>query len=145
MKNNARMITIAGTVPARPETHLGASCMKTQNAAPAQKANVAPKQEAAKPVETQQAAAPQQDAKPEAPVPNIKLLKNNANFRGAREAWYKVLKEHDGKPADEFLKACTDSPPSRTKRGEAEPPSGWLRFFLRSGICQLVAPEQPSK
>ncbi len=51
-----------------------------------------------------------------APAPTkvrmIKVLKKDAKFRGAREAWYKELIAHDGKPLADYEKACTDKPPS---------------------------------
>lgn len=68
---------------------------------------------------------------------NIKVLKANVKFRGARDAWYQVLLQYNGKPAGDFLAHCTKTPPSTPKSGVAEPPSGWLRYFTRSGIVEL--------
>jgi hypothetical protein len=68
---------------------------------------------------------------------NIKLVKGNVKFRGARAAWYEVLRTYNGKPAADFLAHCTKTPPSVPKSGIAEPASGWLRYFTRSGIVEL--------
>jgi hypothetical protein len=68
---------------------------------------------------------------------NIKVVKANVKFRGARAAWYEVLLKYNGKPAGDFLAACTAKPPSLPKSGVAEPASGWLRYFTRSGIVEL--------
>lgn len=69
----------------------------------------------------------------------IKVLKKDATYRGktAREAWYQRIKEYDGKPESEFLDSVKENPPSRTKNGAAEPPSGWVRFFVRQGVMSL--------
>lgn len=67
----------------------------------------------------------------------ISVTKANVKFRGARAAWHAVLVQYNGKPAGDFLAHCTKSPPSIPKSGVAEPASGWLRYFLRSGIAEL--------
>jgi hypothetical protein len=67
----------------------------------------------------------------------IKVLKANVKYRGARAEWYAMLLEYNGKEAGDFLAQATKSPPSVPKSGVAEPPSGWLRYFLRSGIAEL--------
>lgn len=71
--------------------------------------------------------------------PQILKVKGGAKFRGAREQWYSVLQAHDGKPVGEFLEATKAKPPSLTKKGEAENPQGWLRFFIRSGVVSMQA------
>src|SRR5688572_27633806 len=43
---------------------------------------------------------PKQEAQAERKPVVIKVLKHDAKFRGAREAWYNRLKEFDGKPLD---------------------------------------------
>jgi len=78
--------------------------------------------------------APSKPAK----VRKIKVLKTDAKFRGAREAWYAVLKAHDGKTVEEFEKACTDKPPSLPKSLRPEAPSGWTRYFKKTGIMDIV-------
>lgn len=103
--------------------------MKTQTPA---KATPAATQQT--PAQATTPAAPQQ----EKPAPKLQVLKKDAQFRGARKEWYAVLVAHDGKPAEEFLKATKDKPPSLPKKGTPEPPMGWLRFFIRAGICKVA-------
>ncbi len=80
-------------------------------------------------------------------VPVIKILKADAKYRGAREAWYAELKAHDGKPVKEFLDKVTAKPPSTPKKGKLEgklePPTGWLSYFKREGVAAY--PEQEVK
>lgn len=71
----------------------------------------------------------------------IATVAPNRAFRGARAAWYAVLCQHQGKPVAEFYKATADKPPSLPKSGVAEKPSGWLAWFVRSGIATLSTPE----
>lgn len=75
----------------------------------------------------------------------IKVLKTDAKFRGAREAWYNELKAHDGKTVKEFEDKCEKTPPSKPKKGKfaatGEPPSGWTSYFIRNGIAQIVEQE----
>jgi hypothetical protein len=87
----------------------------------------------------------------EAPKPTkvtvIKILKADAKYRGAREAWYAELKAHDGKPVKEFLDHVTAKPPSTPKKGKLEgklePPTGWLSYFKREGV--VAYPDQEVK
>jgi hypothetical protein len=78
-----------------------------------------------------------------APTParpqKIKVLKLDANFRGARASWYERLKEYNGKTEGEYIESCKDKPPAVTKNGTAENPTGWVRFFARSGILSLTS------
>jgi hypothetical protein len=67
----------------------------------------------------------------------ITQVKANVKFRGARADWYAVLLQYNGKPAQDFLAATTKKPPSVPKSGVQENSSGWLRYFVRSGICNL--------
>lgn len=80
--------------------------------------------------------------KVDAPVLRVK---GDKAFRGARAEWYKVLVAHDGKTPEAFLAACTANPPTLPTKGKsagkAEPPAGWLRWFIRNGVAEL----QPSK
>lgn len=71
--------------------------------------------------------------------PKVLKIKAGAKYRGARDAWYMRLKEHEGKSVDEFIDSCKKKPPSLPKSGTAENPTGWLRFFERSGIVSQVA------
>ncbi len=70
-------------------------------------------------------------------IVRIKLVKRSVEYRGARAAWYEVLRRHDGKSVDSFMKTTIDKPPALTKKGEAENPKGWLRFFTRTGVAKL--------
>jgi len=45
---------------------------------------------------------------------------------------------HNGKPAADFLAACTATPPSLPKSGKPEPATGWLAWFARNGYVTLV-------
>lgn len=76
-------------------------------------------------------------AKPEGKVQVLKV-KAGMKYRGARDAWYVMLQKYDGKPANDYLEACAKSPPSVPKSGKAEKPTGWLRYFLRTGAATVV-------
>lgn len=86
----------------------------------------------------QETAAPPSPAPAPAKPKVIKVLKADAKFRGARDAWYKVLIAHDGKTVKEWEDACIAKPPSLPKSGRAEAPSGWTSYFTRTGIAQVV-------
>lgn len=90
---------------------------------------------------TDQGAAQQGVEQNQAVTPQvIKTVKPGVVFKGARAAWYAVLCAHEGKPVAEFYKATSapdGTPPSLPKSGVAEKPSGWLGFFVRSGIATL--------
>lgn len=84
---------------------------------------------------------PKQEASP-TPAPKlIKVLKADAKYRGAREAWYNRLKEFDGKTVDEYIEDCKKRCPQLTKNQTAENPTGWVGFFKRQGIMQEVNPQ----
>lgn len=68
---------------------------------------------------------------------NIMVTKANVKFRGARAEWYAVLLKYNGKPAQDFLAETTKNPPSVPKSGIQENSTGWLRYFVRSGIATL--------
>lgn len=72
-------------------------------------------------------------------APKILAVKGGMKYRGAREAWYNMLQQYDGKSLGDFLDAVKEKSPSLTKKGEAEPPMGWVRFFERSGVLKEVA------
>lgn len=72
-------------------------------------------------------------------VLKLQVTKKDAKFRGARDAWYTVLCAHDGKMVSDFLSTTKENPPSLPKSGVAENPTGWLRYFIRSGVCKTVA------
>lgn len=71
----------------------------------------------------------------------IKVLKADAKFRGAREAWYLELIKHDGKPLADYVAKVTATPPSLPTKGKsagkAEKPSGWISWFVRNGFLSL--------
>lgn len=79
-----------------------------------------------------------------APVGVLQVLKANAQFRGARAAWYAVLLAHNGQPVANWVQAVTASPPSVPKSGVVEKPQGWLGWFVRNGIAQVVPQGTPA-
>lgn len=90
--------------------------------------------------------APKQEETPTPPPVEakpilIKVVKRDAKYRGAREAWYTRLLEHDGKTLDEFIESCKTKCPQLTKNGTPEPPLGWVGFFKRQGVMQEVKGE----
>jgi len=76
-----------------------------------------------------------------AAVGGPKISVKEGNFRGARQAWYERLKEYEGKPLADYVKSCTDDPPSLPQKGKgagkAEKPSGWVSFFVREKVLEL--------
>jgi hypothetical protein len=74
-------------------------------------------------------------------VVGVLKVKDGQSFRGARQAWYDVLKAHDGKPAQDFLESTAKTPPSLPKSGRAENPSGWLRYYVRTGVVTIEQPK----
>lgn len=80
-------------------------------------------------------------------VPNVpgtlQVLNTTCNYKGARAAWYARLLQYNGKPTNEFLASCVASPPSLPASGNAEPVSGWWRFFNRNKVATSVLPAQP--
>jgi hypothetical protein len=96
------------------------------------------KQKGTRKMVTEKGSADGAKAKPEA-KPKVLKVKAGAKYRGARDAWYVRLKEHDGKSVEEFLESCKKKPPSVPKSGTAENPTGWLRFFERSGNVSQIA------
>lgn len=67
----------------------------------------------------------------------ISAVKAGVKYRGARAAWYAVLQQHQGKPAADFLAATTAQPPSVPKSGIPEKSTGWLSYFVRTGVATL--------
>lgn len=82
------------------------------------------------------AAAPVAAAPPARPS-KIKVTKPDTKFRGARELWFNRLKEFDGKTEGEFLADTRERPPALTKNQTAENPTGWMRYFVRTGVVSL--------
>ena len=89
---------------------------------------------------TRKTAAKAAPKKSVAPVTVIKLVPQEkpVAFRGARAAWYEELQNWDGKPLADFTQHCVDNPPSLPKSGKAEKPSGWVSFFVRQQLLELV-------
>lgn len=77
------------------------------------------------------------------PVPGVlTVLKPNATFRGARQAWFNVLVAHNGQPANNYLAACAANPPSLPASKRPEAPTGWLSWFTRNGYATVALPAQ---
>jgi hypothetical protein len=87
---------------------------------------------------TVQAATVVQAGKPA--QPGVLQVKPGVALRGARASWYAVLLQYNGKPVAEFLAATAANPPSLPKSGVAEKPTGWLGWFTRTGVAQVVQP-----
>lgn len=90
------------------------------------------------------AAAPIPEAAKEAAAPTskplkIQVLKPDTVYRGARAEWFKRLKEFNGKTEGEFLADTVANPPALTRNGTKEPPAGWMGFFKRQGVVNLIA------
>ncbi len=81
---------------------------------------------------TKQAAAGT-EAKPK----TIHVVKKGLKYRGNREAWYNLLLQMEGKTEQDFVDAATKKPPALTKAQTPEPPTGWFRFFERTGVLEL--------
>lgn len=90
---------------------------------------------ASKETVTAQAEAAPTPARPQ----KIRLLKKETKYRGARDAWFQRLVEFDGKTESEFIESTKAKPPALTKNGTAENPSGWVRYFVRTGVMSLQA------
>lgn len=75
-----------------------------------------------------------------ATVPGVLQVKQGVALRGARAQWYTLLCAYNGQPVAQWLAAAAATPPSLPKSGVAEKPSGWLRYFTRTGIATVVAP-----
>lgn len=84
---------------------------------------------------TAASAPPPTPARPQ----KLKVLKKDTKYRGAREAWFARLVEFDGKTEGEFLASAKEKPPALTRNQTPEPPSGWVRFFVREGVLSLQA------
>lgn len=72
----------------------------------------------------------------------VLVVKGSMAYRGARQAWYQLLVAHAGKPASAFIAAATANPPSLPQKGKGagkpEPASGWLRYFVRTGVASYA-------
>ncbi len=69
----------------------------------------------------------------------IKILENPNFKKGtARAKWFTAIKRYNGKPVDDFVAATAKKPPVLTKSGEPEAPQGWVRYFEREEVIQIV-------
>lgn len=61
----------------------------------------------------------------------------------ARSQYWLTVKTYNGKTVAQLQQAITANPPSQPTRGKlagkTEPLSGWLAFFAREGLVQIVA------
>ena len=76
----------------------------------------------------------------------IKILCNpNKPYKigTARSQYWLTVKTYNGKTVAQLQQAITANPPSQPTRGKlagkTEPLSGWLAFFAREGLLQIVA------
>ena len=56
---------------------------------------------------------------------------DSAKYRGKRLEYFNRLQKHNGKTVEKFFEACPAD----------DPPRGWLRFFVRDGVCTLSGGE----
>lgn len=69
----------------------------------------------------------------------IKILETPTYKKGsARAKWFAAIKRYDGKELEAFLTATTKKPPVLNKHGEGEAPNGWVSYFEREEVIQLV-------
>lgn len=69
----------------------------------------------------------------------IKILETPEYKKGtARAKWFASIKGFNGKNVEDFVAATTKKPPVLTKSGEGEAPNGWVRYFEREEVIQLV-------
>lgn len=101
---------------------------------PRKKVNAKVKNEA-KTEAAPKAASASAPARPE----KLKVLKKDTKYRGARAEWFARLLEYDGKTQGEYIESCKEKPPAMTKNNTAENPTGWVRFFVRTGVLSVQA------
>jgi hypothetical protein len=81
-----------------------------------------------------------------APVQYIQLTGKPSNYKAgsARDVWFQLVAQYDGKPLAEFVAAGTASPPSLPTKGKSagklESVPGWVTFFAKpeQGLVTLV-------
>lgn len=68
------------------------------------------------------------------------IAKNAPSYKNdsARDRWFKAVIRYEGKSVDSFLKNMGKNPPAVTKSGEAEPPQGWLNYFVREKVIKFA-------
>lgn len=70
------------------------------------------------------------------------VVKAGVKYRGARASWYERMVALEGKTRKEVEADLESNPPAlygaRSKfAGTAEPVSGWVRFFERTGVAEF--------
>ena len=75
----------------------------------------------------------------------IKEPKKPFKTNTARQLWWLMVRKFHGKTVAQFSEAVTVKAPSQPARGKlqgkTEPVSGWLAFFTRCKLIQVVAPK----
>lgn len=62
---------------------------------------------------------------------SLSTTERSAKLSGHRLAWYDSIKAYDGKTVAEW---------EESRKGEKDPPRGWLRFMVQEGLVTLAAP-----
>ena len=76
------------------------------------------------------------------PDSTIVIVKDKDNkYRGQRLDWFNKIKTFEGKKVSEFM---TKFEKSQTAKGTADPPRGWVRFFVQDGTVTLTKPVVPA-
>lgn len=82
------------------------------------------------------------------PESTIIIVKDKDNkYRGQRLDWFNKIKLFEGKKVADFM---TMYEGAKTPKGTADPPRGWVRFFVQDGTVSLTKPPvaataQPTK
>jgi len=77
-------------------------------------------------------------------------IRSHASYaqESARDLWYRRLIEFDGRPLDDFVASVEANPPSTpvtgNLAGQLEPVSGWLRFFEKEGVLEMLSSGEPT-
>ncbi len=89
--------------------------------------------------------AKQAATKPAQPTTILKVVKQpKPPYRAttARGLYWARVQSFNGQPVTALAKSIASNPPSTPKRGKlagkCEPLSGWLAFFVRSGVITLT-------
>jgi hypothetical protein len=69
------------------------------------------------------------------PESTIQIVKEKENkYRGSRKEWFDSIVAFDGKLVKEW---------EESRKGQKDPPRGWLRFFVQDGSVALSKPAAP--
>lgn len=72
------------------------------------------------------------------PDSTIHIVKDKDNkYRGQRLDWFNKIVAFEGKKVSEFM---TKYEKAQTSKGTADPPRGWVRFFVQDGTVTLSKP-----